>query len=126
MRTKKLNIEFEEAKVVNVDIDLHDLENYKDKFLALKNHERGTNEILDVRGFYGSNEVRVVFLIEENQPEAEEVKACKEFAEQFGKITRCEVGTAWLLNDTYMDGVTYELNKGTLNPKDWFVYGKQC
>mgnify|MGYP006916224183 CR=1 FL=1 len=69
MKTKKINVEFEQAKVVNMDVDLQNLENYMSKFLALKNHQRHTDEILDVSGFDGSNKVRVVILIDDEEDE---------------------------------------------------------
>lgn len=122
MKTKTIKMEFEQAKVVNVTIDLGDLERYKSRFLALKNHERETDEILGVRGFLMSNSVRVVILIDENEEENEELRKCKEWAEQFGEIKSCKVDTAWILDDkNYGDGVTSQLNFD-----DWYVYGKRC
>ena len=122
MKTKKLSVEFEEAKVVKIDINLGNLESYKSRFLALKNHQRETDEILDVHGFYDSNEVRVVLLIEDDEPEADELKRCTEWAGQFGEITECNIETAWILDEkNYMDGVTSQLRY-----KDWYVYGKRC
>lgn len=98
MRTKKINIEMEEVKVVDIMLDLGELDNYMSKFLALKNHERETREILEVRGCYWSNFVNVVILIDEHENEAKQLERCKEFAEQFGKVERCEVVTAWILD----------------------------
>ena len=119
MKTKKINVEFEQAKVVNMDVDLQNLENYMSKFLALKNHQRHTDEILDVSGFDGSNKVRVVILIDDEEDENLEVQRCKDYIEQFGAIIFCEVTTAWILNDTYFDGVSSKFNE------EWYVYGKQ-
>lgn len=122
MKTKTIKMEFEQAKVVNVTIDLGNLESYKSRFLALKNHQRETDEILDARGFYGSNKVRVVLLIDESEPEAEELEKCKDWAGQFGVIKSCEVDTAWILDEkNYGDGVTSQLHYD-----DWYVYGKRC
>ena len=122
MTTKKLNIVFEEVKVAKIDINLGNLEQYKSRFLALKNHERETKEILRVRGFYDSSEVQVVLLIEDDEPEADELARCTEWAGQFGEITECNVETAWILDEkNYMDGVTSQLRY-----KDWYVYGKRC
>ena len=122
METKTIKVEFEKAKVVKFIIDLANLENYMDKFLALKNHQRHTDEILEVSGWDGSNSVRVVLLIEDELDEAQQVKECKEFVEQFGKIESCKVETAWILNDTWGDGVgaTFRYKDGL----EWFVYGK--
>ena len=97
MRTKKINVVFEEAKVVNIMIDLGELENYMSNFLALKNHQRNTPELLSVEGFNGSSKVEVVLLIDEEEEESSEVKKCKDYAEQFGKVTSCEVETAWIV-----------------------------
>lgn len=118
METKTIKVEFEQVKVVEIVLDLFNLENYMSKFLALKNHERNTDDILEVSGWDGSNSVRVVLLIDEDD-EAQEVDRCKDYAGQFGKIERCEVQTAWILNDTYFPSISSELGH-----KDWFVYGK--
>ena len=118
MRTKLINIEFEEVKVVKFEIDLVNLENYMSKFLALKNHERHTDEILKVSGWDGSNSVLVVMLIDE-EDEANEVARCKKYIEQFGKIESCRVETAWILNDTYFPKLSYELGN------NWYVYGNK-
>ena len=126
MRTKKINVVFEEVKVAVFGVDLKNLENYMSKFLALKNHQRHTDEILEVRGFDGSNKVRVVILIEENEPEEKEMQLCVDFVEQFGEITSKVIENAWILNDTLHPRIDYELNR---NPKDdddyldWYVYG---
>lgn len=121
METKKISIPFEKVKVVEVQVDLENLENYMSKFLALKNNQRNTSEILDVRGFDDSNVVKVVLLIEENEPEEKEVELCRKFVGQFGKIISCKVETAWILNDSYSPGLYY-----LLNSKDeyceWYVY----
>lgn len=122
MKTKTIRMQFEQAKVVNVTIDLGNLESYESRFLALKNHQRETDEILDVRGFYGSNAVRVVLLIDESEPEAEELEKCKDWAEQFGVIKSCEADTAWILDEkNYGDGVTEQLHY-----EEWYIYGKRC
>lgn len=120
METKKINVEFEEVKVAKIMLDLVNLDNYMDKFLALKNHQRHTDEILSVIGFDDSNSVRVVILLDEYENETEQIQQCKDFVEQFGKIESLRIGTAWIINDTYMDGVTSELGYG-----DWYVYGKK-
>lgn len=123
METKIVKVEFEKAKVVEFSVDLENLENYMSMFLALKNHQRHTKEILEVSGWDGSNSVRVVMLIEEELGEAQEVERCKEYIEQFGRIESCDVQNAWILNDTYGDGIG-----ATFRYKDkmeWFVYGKQ-
>lgn len=120
MRTKRINVEFEESKVVDIMLDLGDnIKNYMSKFLALKNHERNTDEILQVKGFNGSNHLNVVILIDDNDEKAE-VEHCKEYIEQFGKIISCEVKTAWILDDTYMDGLSSKFDYD-----EWFVYGKR-
>lgn len=98
MRTKKINIEMKEVKVVDIMLDLGGLDNYMSKFLALKNHERNTREILQVRGFDGSNSVNVVILIEEDEDEATQLERCKDYIEQFGEVEHCEVTTAWILD----------------------------
>ena len=97
MRTKNINVVFEEVKVVNIMIDLGELEKYMSKFLALKNHQRNTQELLSVEGINGSSKVEVVLLIDEENEESSEVQKCKDYAEQFGKITSCEVDTAWVV-----------------------------
>jgi hypothetical protein len=117
METKTIKVEFEKAKVVKFIVDLANLKNYMDKFLALKNHERHTDEILEVSGWDGSNSVRVVMLIDEDD-EAKDIELCKDYVSQFGKIEKCEVETAWILNDTYWDGLSFELDH------NWYVYGK--
>jgi len=118
MRTKKINVVFEEVKVAVFDVDLKNLENYMDKFLALKNHQRHTDEILEVRGFDGSNKVRIVILLEEE----EEMQYCVDFVEQFGEITSKEIENAWILNDNLHPQISYELNERG-EYLDWYVYG---
>lgn len=125
MRTKKLNIEFEEVKVAILVVDLKNLENYMSKFLALKNHQRHTREILEVRGFDESNKVRVAILIEENEPEDKEMQMCVDFAEQFGEITHKHVEKAWILNDNLHPQIDWLLN-GMDGELDWYVYGHGC
>ena len=116
MKTKKISVEFEEVKVVNILLDLGELENYMSKFLALKNHQRNTSELLSVEGINGSNKVEVVLLIEEEEDEASEVQKCKDYAEQFGKFTRCDVETAWIINKRDTD-IDYRLNYD-----EWYIY----
>ena len=102
METKKIKVELEEVKVCKIMIDLHNLQNYMDRFLALKNHERNTREILEVRGFDGSNYVEVTILIDDTEDEAKEVEHCKDFVGQFGKfVGDPEVTTAYILNKDY-------------------------
>lgn len=122
MRTKKIDVVFEEVKVAVFDVDLKNLENYMSKFLALKNHQRHTDEILDVRGFDGSNKVLVVILIEESEPEEEEMQRCIDFVEQFGEITEKKVENAWILNDNLHPQIDYYLN-GMNEYLEWYVYG---
>ena len=98
MKTKEINIQLEEVKVVNIMLNLGNLSNYMSKFLALKNHERETKEILEVRGSHGSNSVNVVILIEEHEDEAKQLEQCKDYIEQFGKVEQCDVTTAWILD----------------------------
>lgn len=100
METKKIRVELEEVKVVEISIDLgDDLQNYMSKFLALKNHERETAEILRVLNFYGSNHVNVTFLIEDDADEVKELEHCKDWAGQFGKvINEPEVESAYILD----------------------------
>lgn len=99
MKTKKVNIELEEVKVVKVLIEFTNPDDYKSKWLALKNHERETREILAVRNFYGSNDVEVVFLIDDGMDESEEVKECRDWIEYFTyNIKECEVETAYIID----------------------------
>ena len=114
--TKKISVEFEEVKVCIVTIDLGDLENYKSKFLALKNHERETSEILAVRGFRDSNSVDVTILIDEDEIESDEVMKCRDYAEQFGLVVNDRVDTAWIINRRDSD-IDYRLDYN-----DWFIY----
>lgn len=116
MKTKKINVEFEEVKVVEILLDLGSLENYMSKFLALKNHERETDEILEVRGIRDSNSVHVTLLIEENNDEAKEVERCEEFLEQFGTVERCNVETAWILSDEW-NSISSKLDYA-----EWYLY----
>lgn len=116
MKTKKINIQLEEVKVVDIMLNLGNLDNYKNRFLALKNHERETREILQVRGYLMSDCVSVVILIDEHENETKQVERVKDFIEQFGKVEHCEVTTAWILDkDTngIDEAVDYE---------DWFVF----
>lgn len=121
METKKIRVELEEVKVVEVSIDLgDDLQNYMSKFLALKNHERETAEILEVRNFYGSNHVHVTFLIEDDADEAMEVEHCKDWAEQFGKvINEPEVESAYIL-DKQANGLSGFCDQ--LDGKEFYLY----
>ena len=99
MKQKKINVTLEQVKVVDIMLDLENLENYMSKFLALKNHERHTDEILEVRGIDDSNSVHVVMLgPDEDDDEKEYVERCKDYIEQFGKIESCEVQEAWLID----------------------------
>lgn len=121
MRKKRINVEFEEVKVCDILLDLGPfIENYMSKFLSLKNHERNTDEILRVMGFNGSNHLNVVILIDDAEDETKEVKSCKDYIEQFGQILSCEVHTAWVINDTYMDGLSSKFGDD-----EWYVYGKR-
>lgn len=123
MRTKKLSIEFEECKAAFIEIDLENLENYMSKFLALKNHERNTREILEVSGFNRSNEVRVVILIDDEEDSEKELEKCKDYAEQFGKITSACINTIWLLNDSYYPSIEERLNpEDSIYCTEWFIY----
>ncbi len=122
MRTKKIDVVFEEVKVAVFDVDLKNLENYMSKFLALKNHQRHTDEILDVRGFDDSNKVRVIILIEESEPEEKEMQQCIDFVEQFGEITHKEVENAWILNNDLHPQIDWLLN-GMDEYLEWYVYG---
>lgn len=125
MRTKQINVVFEEVKVAVFDVDLKNLENYMSKFLALKNHQRHTDEILEVRGWDGSNEVRVVILMEESEPEDKEMQQCVDFVEQFGEIKQKKVENAWILNDNLHPQIDWLLN-GMDGELDWYVYGHGC
>lgn len=114
MRTKKINVVLEEVKVVNIMLDLGDLENYMSKFLALKNHQRNTQELLSVEGINGSSKVEVVLFIEEDEDEALEVQKCKDYTEQFGKIVSCDVDKAWIADRSVISSA--------LDFQEWYVY----
>lgn len=116
--TKKISIELEEVKVVGITIDLgNDIQNYQSKFLALKNHERETERILEVKNFYGSNQVDVTILIDDDEDEAEIVKKAKDFVGQFGIfVGEPEVDTAFLL-----DKQDNDINS-KLGWKEMFIY----
>lgn len=116
MKTKKINIQLEEVKVVDIMLNLGNLDNYKNRFLALKNHERETKEILEVRGCLWSNSVNVVILIEEDEDEATQLERCKDYIEQFGEVEHCEVTTAWILDK---DANCID---GAVDYDDWFVF----
>ena len=116
MKTKRINVEFEEVKVVNIMVDLGGLDSYMSRFLALKNHERETPEILEVRGFRDSNSVRITLLIDEDEIESDEIMKCRGYAEQFGLIERDEVDTAWIINRRDTD-IDYRLDYN-----DWFIF----
>lgn len=110
MGTKRIIVEFEEVKVLSVWLDLKDLENYMSKFLALKNHERETSEILEVRGVGGSNKVHVVMLIDDYEDEEKYVMRCIDFLEQFGPIDgKPEIETAYILSEEY-NGLSTKLD----------------
>ena len=114
---KRISIIFEEVKVVKIYIDLANVDNYISKFLALKNHQRNTPEILSVEGSNGSNIVEIVLLIDEDENEENEIIKCKDYAEQFGKITSYDVEKAWIVpRDWSLDE--------KLNYKDWYRYDK--
>lgn len=115
METKQVTLHFEKNKVAVFMIDLLDLENYMSKFLALKNHERNTEEILKVSGFNGSNLVEVVMLIGEEEGAQEEMKHCHEYVEQFGTITHEELTDAWIC-DKGADSMDYRLDFD-----DWYI-----
>lgn len=114
---KRISIIFEEVKVVKLYIDLGGLDNYMSKFLALKNHQRNTSEILSVEGSNGSNIIELVLLIDEDENEGNEIIKCKDYAEQFGKITSYDVENAWIVpRDWSLDE--------KLNYKDWYRYNR--
>lgn len=98
--TKKIVAEFEECKVFRAFLELGNLENYKSRFLALKNHERETSQILKVEGAYGSSGVEVVIDIEDlllSYTEEEATKKCRDFLEQFcDEILYPEIITAYV------------------------------
>ena len=119
MDTKKFLVEFEKVKVAEVLIDLgNDLSNYMSKYLALRNHQRETAEILEVLNFNRSNHVLVVILLDDDGLNNEVRKQCSDWAEQFGDILRIEVLDSWILNDSYFDGVHSHFDC------DWYVYDK--
>ena len=122
MKTKVISVSFDEVKVVDMLVNLGDsLEKYMSAFLSLKNHERNTEEILEVRGINDSNTVHVVILFDDEsdvaKSEAEYVDHCKDFASQFGKVESCDIETAWIL-DKDSSGIDYALDY-----KDWYIYG---
>lgn len=91
-------VEIQKVKVCRLQIDLKNLENYKDRFLALKNHERNTREILEVSGINDSNCVNITILIDEYEDETKELEQCKDFVGQFGIFT-CDptIETAYII-----------------------------
>ena len=99
-------------------IDLgEDLGLYQSRFLALKNHERETAEILEVRNFYGSNKVSVTILIDDEEDQEKEIEHCKDFVGQFGKwVGEPEVDTAFILDKDY-NGID-----NTLGWKELYLY----
>ena len=102
MKTQSMRIEVEEVKVVEVMIDLgSDLDRYKSNYLALKNHERGTDYILEVRNFWRNNHVCVILMIDENEDTDNEVKKCLDYCSQFGEVIDREVTTAYILDQAY-------------------------
>lgn len=109
MENKILRIELEAVKVANILVDLGGLKSYMSNFLALKNHERETDEILSVQGIYGSNEVHVILLIDEEKPQHEELAKCIDFAGQFGKVVNSEVEDAYIL-EKQLNDINYELD----------------
>ena len=119
MKTKKILVEFESVKVVEILLDFgEDLATYQSRFLSIKNHERETSEILEVRNFYRSNHVLVVILLDDEEDTESGLHAAKDWADQFGTILRSDIMDAWILNDSYMDGVHANLDN------DWYVYDK--
>lgn len=121
MRTKKINVEFEEVKVCDIMLDLgSDIENYMSKFLALKNQERNIHIILKVTGFNKSNHLNVVILMDAPEEDEKEVRIYKNYIKQFGKILSCEVKTAWIINDSYSDGLS-----SNFGDDEWYVYDKR-
>ena len=71
MKEKEIKVTFEEVKVVELMVDMGRLEEYKSNFLALKNHERETKEIVKVQGHLMSSMVEVVFIMDvETEDEA--------------------------------------------------------
>lgn len=85
------------ACVAVAKIDLgNDLSKYQSRFLALHNHRRDTEEILEVSNFYGSNDVCVKFFydyVEDNSyfdKESKDFKEwferCRTWSEQFGEV----------------------------------------
>lgn len=112
---KRISIIFEEVKVVKLYIDLANVNNYMSKFLALKNHQRNTSEILSVEGSNGSNIIEIVILIDEDENEGNEIIKCKDYVEQFGKIVSYEVEKAWIVPREW------ELDE-KLNYKYWYRY----
>lgn len=117
--TKKVLVEFEQVRVCIVTIDMKDLDSYMSNFLALKNHERNTSEILDVCGFNNSNLVDVVLLIDEDENEKSEIAKCQYYVGQFGDITETKVQNAWILNDSYFPSLG-----SRLGDDEWYVYDK--
>lgn len=115
MKTLKVNLELVEIKVCRIQIDLHDLQNYMDRFLSLKNHERNTREILEVSGINDSNCVNVTIMIDYDEDEAKEINRCKDFVGQFGTFT-CEpaVETAFIYEKAW------DFNE-MLDYKDFYV-----
>ena len=114
---KRISIIFEEVKVIKIHIDLANLDNYMYKFLVLKDHQRNTPKILSVEGSNGTNIVEIVLLIDEDENEENEIIKCKDYSEQFGKITSYDVEKAWIVP---RDGSLDE----KLNYKDWYRYDK--
>ena len=112
---KRISIIFEEVKVVKIYIDLANVDNYMSKFLALKNHQRNTPEILSVEGSNGSNIVELVLLIDEEENEENEIIKCKDYAEQFGKVDSYDVENAWIVPQDW--GLSEKLGY-----KDWYLY----
>lgn len=114
---KRISIIFEEVKVVKINIDLANVDNYMSKFLALKNHQRNTPEILSVEGSNGSNLVEIVLLIDEDENVESEIIKCKDYAEQFGKIDSYVVENVWIVpRDWSLDE--------KLNYKEWYRYNR--
>ena len=89
--------ECEEVTTIVVTLDLgDDLNKYMDKWLALCNHCREDDSILQVRNFYGSNLVEVTYLVDDEDLDKVVIDA-GEHAGQFGKVTETEIKSATLI-----------------------------
>lgn len=87
MKTYNVNIKLEEFRTLVVTIDLgNDIEQYKSSWLALCNHKREMQEILQVRNMNGNNLVIVVLDIDGSQVHESIKDNALKFATQFGKV----------------------------------------